>query len=121
MSAPVYNIELCQGAIYSQQFQILEDDGVTPVVITGDYIAMQIRAVAGDPTDMATATTANGAIVINGGGTTGLFTVTLLPNETSAITSNGVYDIERSPGGDTNATVRVVQGRAVLSKEVTLV
>lgn len=120
MSAPVYNIEICQGAIYSQEFQILEDDGVTPVNLTGDYIAMEIRQTADAVSSLASASTSVGGITINDAAN-GKFTVTLLPSDTSAITTSGVYDIERSPGGDTNATVRVVQGRAVLSKEVTLI
>lgn len=119
MTAATSNILIEQGAIFSQQYTYT-DSGGTPINLTGAKIAMQIRATAGDPVAQAEATTANGKIVLTDAAN-GVFTITLLPVDTSAVTVSGVYDIEYSAGGDTTATVRLLQGRAILSREVTLV
>lgn len=119
MPAAVQDIILEQGAIWSQEYTYTSEAG-TPINLTGAYIAMQVRETTGAPVAEATATTSNGKIVLTDA-VNGIFTITFLPADTSAVTRSGVYDIEYSAGGDTTATIRLVQGRAVLSKEVTLV
>lgn len=120
MSAPVDNITICQGAVWSQSYEYKESDGTTPIDITGAYIAMQIRPTIGDSTVIETLTTSNGKITITDA-VNGAFRIDLDANETELITQSGVYDIELSPGGDTSATVRLVQGSMTLSLEVTKV
>ena len=119
MSAATSNILIEQGAIFSQEYTYT-DSGGTPINLTNAYLAMQIRQTAGDPVAQAEATTANGKIVLTDA-VNGVFTINLTPADTTAVTVSGVYDIEYSAGGDTTATVRLVQGRAILSREVTLV
>lgn len=105
-----------QGADFLISFQYLEDDAVTPVDLTGYTARMQIRPNANSTTVYFDGTTENGRIVITPA--EGVVSVNIPNSETTDMNfMYGAYDLEIvSDGG---VVTRLVQGKVVLSKEVT--
>lgn len=119
MAAAVYDFTIEKGAVFNLGFRYLDSDGAA-IDISTDTIAMQIRENFASETAIDTLTTGNGRITITDG-PAGAFELDWTAAQTTALTSGGVYDIELSPGGDTSATIRIVQGTITLSNEVTQV
>lgn len=112
MAAGKYNILVQQGSDYIQKITVKESVSQLPVNITGCTVRGQIRTSIEDATPAAAFVT---AIVdaING-----VFQISL-PNAVTAALDfeTGFYDVEIVyPSGVVD---RLLQGKAVLSKEVT--
>jgi hypothetical protein len=119
MAAGQYSFTIEQGSAFSQTFQYQTEAGA-PINITGAYIAMQCRPSYGSDTVNFSASTTGGNITITDAAN-GTFRIDFTSTETAAFTAGGVYDIEISPGGDTSATLRLLQGTITLSPEATLI
>lgn len=115
MPAGKYDTVIEQGATFKRTIT-WKDSAGNPVNVTGYTGRMQIRATVDSPTIIHTLTVANGQITL--GGAAG--TVTLnIPDETTATFTftDAVYDLELESG--TGDVTRLLEGRLVLSKEVT--
>jgi len=116
MSASI-DITIYQGETFDRTFTYNTGTlaSYTPVDLTGYTARMQIRERLEDSTTIAELTTENSKIVL--GGVAGTIQLLLTDTETSAITTNGVYDLELISGG--GVVTRLMQGKTILSKEVT--
>lgn len=110
------NLIIEQGADWQPVFQYLDEDGMTPIDLTGYSARMQIRQTAWDPTVLADMTTGNGKITISA--PTGEVAIHLTAAETSALSfATAVYDLEIvAPNG---LVTRLAAGALALSLEVT--
>lgn len=120
MIAGIYNILCEQGTTFGRVFELQYPDPVDPEIyypydLTGHTARMQVRRTIESSTAMITLTTENGGISL--GGNDGRITILMSDEDTSSLTSSGVYDLEIIDGG--GAVSRVVQGEFVLSLEVT--
>lgn len=108
-----YDFTIYQGSSFSKV--ITWRDGANNVMnLTGYTARMQIRQrLTGDI--LIELTTANGRISL--GGTAGTITLEISAADTSAITLDGVYDLELVSGS--GIVSRLLQGSVTLSKEVT--
>lgn len=121
MIAGTYNIICDQGSSFTRTFVLEYQDPVDETVfhpydLEGYTARMQIRKDVYASDVLATLTTENGCISIDGG--TGSITITMTDAQTAAIERSGVYDIELvSPGG---ASVdKPIRGDFELRLEVT--
>jgi hypothetical protein len=90
------NLTVNQGATFSMTFTWLQDDGMTPVNLTGFTAEMQVREQAGG-TLLTTFTTTDGSITL--GGTAG--TIVLLASATTTggwQWDGGYYDLHLTDG-----------------------
>lgn len=112
MAAGKYNILIQQGSDYIQKIIVKESVSQLPVDITGCTIRGQVRVNIEDASPVATFVTA----VTNG--PAGEFQISLSNAVTAALDfDTGFYDVELVyPSGVVD---RLLQGKAVLSKEVT--
>ena len=120
MLAGSYNMVCEQGTTFSRQFELQYPDPEDPTVylvfnLTGYTARMQIRRTIESSTAMISLTTENNGISINGAA--GKVTVVMTANQTAALDSSGVYDIELINNSGTVS--RMVQGNFTLSLEVT--
>ncbi len=125
MRAGIYNFTCEQGATFTRLIELEEPDLVadpsgnifTPINISGYTARMQIRRTLESTTPMISLTTANNRLIINPGDADNQVLITLTDEETSTLTTSGVYDLEiESPEGIVS---RVLQGAVTLSPEVT--
>lgn len=110
------NLIIEQGADWQPSFQYLEQDGVTPVNLTGYTARMQIRKTVADANKEADLTTENAKLSISGA--TGEVFVHLSAAETRQMNFvTAVYDLELvAPDG---VVTRLAAGAVALSLEVT--
>lgn len=120
MIAGIYNIFCEQGTTFSRSFELQYPDEIDPNIFypydLTDYTArMQVRRTIESSTVLISLTTENGGIAIDG--PEGRVLVLMTDEQTSDLTSSGVYDLEIiAPDG---AVSRLVQGEFKLSLEVT--
>lgn len=104
----------------SQFFQIVvyKDSDSNPIDLTGYTAAMQVRAYKESDTVILLLNTSNGRIIL--GGTNGTITLNISGSVTDDLDFKwGYYDIELYPAGNEDNTIRVLQGRIELNKQVT--
>lgn len=123
MIAGTYNILCEQGTTFARVIGLEEPDLVAdpsgetykPYILTGYTARMQVRRTIESTTAMITLTTENGRISIDEDD--GVITLNISADDTAALTSSGVYDLEII---DVDGNVsRVIQGAFTLSQEVT--
>lgn len=120
MIAGTYNILCEQGTTFGRVLELQTPDPDDPNVfdpydLTGHTARMQVRRTIDSSTPMITLTTENGGITLMG--EEGKIIISMTDEQTAALTSSGVYDLEIIDGG--GAVSRVVQGTFTLSLEVT--
>lgn len=122
MIAGIYNLFIEQGATFTRLIEIEYPDPadvtiMLPYNLDAHSASMQIRRTIDSVTPQITLTSANGRIEMQPGGTENAMRLVLTPEETSTLTSDGVYDLEiQDAGGDVK---RVLRGAVTLSLEVT--
>ena len=122
MIAGIYNLFIEQGATFSRLIEIEypspEDVTVMlPYDLEGFSASMHIRRTVDSPTPQIVLTSENGRIEMRPIGMQNAMRLYLTPEETSTLTSDGVYDLEiENADGDIQ---RVLRGSVTLSLEVT--
>jgi hypothetical protein len=122
MIAGIYNLFIEQGATFTRLIEIEYPDPtdittMLPYNLDAHSASMQIRRTVDSSTPQITLTSSNGRIEMQPGGTENAMRLVLSPEETSTLTSDGVYDLEiEDAGGDVK---RVLRGNVTLSLEVT--
>jgi hypothetical protein len=122
MIAGIYNLFIEQGATFTRLIEIEypDPDDVTimlPYDLSGFSASMQIRRTIDSPTAQILLTSSNGRIEMQPGGTENALRLALTPQETSTLTSDGVYDLEIRDGSGN--IQRILRGSVTLSLEVT--
>lgn len=122
MIAGIYNLFIEQGATFTRLIEIEYPDPtdvtvMLPYDLSGFSASMQIRRTIESSTPQILLTSNNGRIEMQPNGTNNALRIYLTPEETSTLTSDGVYDIEIEDGsGDIQ---RILRGSVTLSLEVT--
>ena len=120
MIAGTYNILCEQGTTFTRILEIqtpdpLDPNAYDPYNLAGHTARMQVRRTIDSSTVMITLTTENGGISLDSD--EGKITISMSDDQTAALTSSGVYDLEII---DSSGNVsRVIQGTFTLSLEVT--
>ena len=110
MSAGIYNFTLNQGATFSRQMTVKENN--SPLNLTGYTAAMQLRSTY----DSSTVALSMTAAVINA--TQGILSISATATATAALEEGiYVYDLEISTAA--GAVTRLLQGQVTVSPEVT--
>lgn len=119
MPAETRNITIEQGATFTWQFGVREDDGngnpsAVPIPLTGSTLRMQIRKAQGEQV-LLEATSGDG---LSHDGAGGNVTVVLPPSKTNLLTSKSCrYDMEADFGGDD--VTRLVEGAVTVKPNMT--
>lgn len=123
MLAGIYNITCQAGATFGRTLTLKYPDPGTPESdptyllwdFTGYTARMQVRRTVDSSTILISLTTENSRITL--GGVTGMVELFITSDDTSAITSSGVYDLEiiASDG----IVSRLIQGDFTVVPEVT--
>jgi hypothetical protein len=122
MIAGLYNFTVEQGATFSRLIEIQYPDPTDltvflPFDLTGYSASMQIRRTIDSTTAQITLTSSNGRIEIQSASVSNAIRLNLLPEETSLIETDGVYDIEIE---DASGVIsRILKGTVTLSRQVT--
>ena len=122
MLAGVYNFTVEQGTSFTRLIEIEypDPDDLTvfvPFDLTGYSASMQIRRTIDSATPQITLTDSNGRIEIQSASVANAIRLTLSPEETALVETDGVYDIEIE---DTSGVVsRILKGTVTLSRQVT--
>ena len=122
MIAGIYNLFVEQGATFARLLEIEYPDptDVTiflPYDLSGFSASMQIRRTIDSPSSQIFLTSSNGGIEMQPNGVENSMRIKMSPQQTSTLTSDGVYDIEiEDVGGNIS---RVLRGSVTLSLEVT--
>lgn len=122
MIAGIYNLFIEQGATFTRLIEIEYPDPIDPTImlpynLDSHSASMQIRRTIDSSTPQITLASSNGRIEMQSGGVENAIRLVLTPEETSTLTSDGVYDLEiEDAGGDIK---RVLRGAVTLSLEVT--
>jgi hypothetical protein len=112
-----YNLLVLQGAKLDLTLTWTDDDNL-PINLTGYTARLYIRRHVGATAILVEMTTENGRIVL--GGAAGTIRLVLLATATDDMTwTHGVYDLELIPAGGEGEVIRLLEGAAYLSKEVT--
>lgn len=112
------DLRIDQGSKFTRNIQVNNPNG-TPFDLTGYSARMMIRPSVSSATVLLEASTANGRVTINAPG--GVVMIDVGADVTSLLTfSAGVYDIEVFTV-DPAEVIRIVEGNASLSREVTRV
>lgn len=122
MIAGVYNLFIEQGATFTRLIEIEYPDPsdvtiMLPYDLSGFSASMQIRRTIDSPTPQITLTSSNGRIEMQPADIQNALKLQLTPDETSSLTSDGVYDIEIQDA--TGKIQRILRGEVKLSLEVT--
>lgn len=122
MIAGIYNLFIEQGATFTRLIEIEFPDPsdqtvFLPYDLSGFSASMQIRRTIDSPTPQISLTSGSGEIEMQPSGTVNAIRIVMSPQQTSSLTSDGVYDIEIEDGGGN--IQRVLRGAVTLSLEVT--
>ncbi|MDA0898394.1 MAG: hypothetical protein O3A30_03860 [Bacteroidetes bacterium] len=124
MIAGIYNVTCQQGSTFTRVIRLKMPDPADPTQTTyvdydleGHTARMQVRRTISSTTAQVELTTENGRILIEPAGEKGIIRLNLTDEETAALTSDGVYDLEIISAG--GVVSRVIQGTFTLSLEVT--
>ena len=110
MSAGIYNFTLNQGATFTRQMTVKENN--SPLNLTGHTAAMQLRSTY----DSATVALSMTAAVINA--TQGILSISATATATAALEEGiYVYDLELTTSA--GVVTRLLQGQVTVSPEVT--
>lgn len=113
--AGIYDITIEQGTNFSLNLTY-KDSAQAPIDLTGYTAKMQMRPFASSARVFFERSTTNGTISL--GGAAGTVLITATAEETAALNFlNAVYDIELYSPIDT--TIRLLQGKVIMSQEVT--
>lgn len=120
MIAGTYNILCEQGSTFSRTIALEQPTFNDPTIyevypLIGHTARMQVRRTLESSTAMIELTTENGRIDISA--EDGVINIMMTAEETAALTSSGVYDLEIIDAADNVS--RVIQGIFTLSLEVT--
>lgn len=116
MAAGRYRLVIEQGATLDQLIRWRDGDGAL-VDLTGYTARCQVRASFASETKLIDLTTENGGIELGGAAGTIRLLASAETTAALALTGLGVWDLELvSPGG---VVTRLLEGRVVLSREVT--
>lgn len=115
------DLEMDQGAYWSQLID-WKDEDENPIDLTNYTARMQIRRKVQSQSSLIELTTSNGRITL--GGTAGTILLAIEADDTAALPATPFdhrwyYDLELLPAGDEDLVVRLMQGRIVVSPEVT--
>ena len=118
MPAGKYNFTIEQGTKFSRDFAWKNADR-TPVNISGYAFRMMARHKHDDALPIISLSTfepPGGISIVDG--PNGRFRISLAQAQTTALSFNeAIYDLEAVPPGD--GAIRVLEGKIILSKEVT--
>jgi hypothetical protein len=122
MLAGVYNFTVEQGTSFTRLIEIEypDPDDLTvfvPFDLTGYSASMQIRRTIDSPTPQITLTDSNGRIEIQSASVANAIRLTLSPEETALVETDGVYDIEIED--NSGVVSRILKGTVTLSRQVT--
>ena len=110
MSAGIYNFTLNQGATFTRQMTVGENN--SPLNLTGHTAAMQLRSTY----DSSTVALSMTAAVINA--TQGILSISATATATAALEEGiYVYDLELTTSA--GVVTRLLQGQVTVSPEVT--
>ena len=117
MVAARYDITIEQGSKFESTI-IYKDSNGNIVDLTGYTAEMQIRETVASATTLITLSTSNGRITITGA--SGQIDLSINATDTDDLDfERGVYDLEITPASGADNTIRILQGKVALSKEVT--
>lgn len=114
MIAGDYNINIQQGATFERVLTVTESDG-SILDLTGYTARMQIRPEVDSEVVYANLTTENGLIVVDS--VAGTISLTINASTTSAMTREGVYDLEIISSG--GKIYKLLKGIVRIDHEVT--
>jgi hypothetical protein len=113
MPAAQTDLILQQGKTFNEQWIYYEENGATPIDLTGKTARLQVRASYDSLTALVNLTTENGGIAL--GGIAGTITFSLSATETAALDFvRGVWELELVTGAVVESPVG---GTAYLEKE----
>lgn len=119
MSAAQYEVAIEAGAKLARTFLYKDADGVA-VPLTGFSGRMQIRESAESTTVLHEMTTANGGLIFEAGAVVGQIEMYIGATATEAFTfSKAVYDLEVVNDSDAEDVIRLLEGDATVSPNVT--
>lgn len=110
MSAGIYNFTLNQGATFSRQMTVKENN--SPLNLTGHTAAMQLRSTY----DSSTVALSMTAAVINA--TEGILSISATATATAAL-EEGIYVYDLEITTSAGVVTRLLQGQVTVSPEVT--
>ena len=110
MSAGIYNFTLNQGATFTRQLTVKENN--SPLNLTGHTAAMQLRSTY----DSATVALSMAAAVINA--TQGILSISATATATAAL-EEGIYVYDLEITTSAGVVTRLLQGQVTVSPEVT--
>lgn len=117
MGVANHNFEIPQGARF-HNIMIYRDVNGNPVDLSGYTAEMHIRKFKADTDLILELNTSNGYLIL--GGALGTITIDTPGSITDILDFKwGYYDVELYPAGDVNNTIRILEGRIELSKQVT--
>lgn len=122
MLAGAYNFTIEQGTSFTRLIEIEypDPDDLTvfiPFDLTGYSASMQIRRTIDSATPQITLTDSNGRIEIQSASVANAIRLTLSPEETALVETDGVYDIEIED--NSGVVSRILKGTVTLSRQVT--
>jgi hypothetical protein len=107
-----WDLQIEQGATFDETYTTTEDDG-TPVDWTTWTARAQIRAQAAPGSELFLDLTPY--LTINGPA----ITLNIPADATTTLTRTGAWDLELDDGGTPATVIRLLEGKAILSPEVT--
>jgi hypothetical protein len=110
MSAGIYNFTLNQGATFSRQMTVKENN--SPLNLTGHTAAMQLRSTY----DSSTVALSMTAAVINAA--QGILSISATSTATAAL-EEGIYVYDLEITTSAGVVTRLLQGQVTVSPEVT--
>lgn len=123
MISGIYNLYCEQGTTFSRLIEIEYPDPIDPTIflpfdLTGFSASMQVRRTVESQTALISLnSTVNGGIEIRPNDVDNALRIYMTAQQTSTITSDGVYDLEiEDPNGSVS---RVLKGTFTLSPQVT--
>lgn len=116
------DIEIVQGATFNLSLT-WTTSGVSPqpISLVGYRVHMQVRSKPGAVgTPWVDASSANGQIIIEPGGSTGLIAVRIPATVTATLKKSGWYDLFVIASTDATEATRLLAGKVTLGKSVTI-
>lgn len=114
------DLSIYQGALFEEPFEYYEDDGETPIDLTGVAMRMQVRATLESAEPLLELTTENGGVVLTDAAN-GKFKLYYSAEDTDALDAveDAVYDLEVVPASGEADTYRLLMGKMRVVREVT--